>query len=57
MRNIDAVIFGGPDFYKAKLQTAEFYWTRVMPRSKGHSLAIEAGSKSMMQMDVDIFAF
>ena len=54
---LDAGTAADPDFYKAKLQTAEFYWTRVMPRSKGHSLAIEAGSKSMMQMDVDIFAF
>ena len=44
-------------FYKAKLQTAEFYWTRIMPRSKGHSLALEAGSKSMMQMDTEMFAF
>jgi len=45
------------NFYKAKLQTAEFYWTRIMPRSKAHSLSLEAGSKSMMQMDAEMFAF
>lgn len=54
---LDAGTAEKPEFYKAKLQTAEFYWTRIMPRSKAHSLAIEAGSKSMMQMDVDSFAF
>lgn len=46
-----------PKFYQAKLKTAEFYWTRIMPRSKGHSLALEAGSKNLMQLDEDDFAF
>lgn len=44
-------------FYQAKLQTAEFYFYRLMPKSKGHSLSLESGSANLMQMDVDAFAF
>jgi hypothetical protein len=44
-------------FYKAKLQTAEFYFYRLMPKSKAHSLALESGSANLMQMKVDDFAF
>lgn len=46
-----------PKFYEAKLKTAEFYWTRIMPRSKGHSLALETGSNNLMQLDAEAFAF
>ncbi|MBT8142117.1 MAG: acyl-CoA dehydrogenase C-terminal domain-containing protein [Gammaproteobacteria bacterium] len=54
---LDAGTADNPDFYKAKIQTAEFYWTRIMPRSKAHSLCLESGSENLMQMNVDAFAY
>jgi alkylation response protein AidB-like acyl-CoA dehydrogenase len=44
-------------FYKAKIQTAEFYFARILPRTKSHYAAIMAGSKSLMQMEEQDFAF
>ncbi len=45
-----------PEFYKAKIQTAEFYFERLLPRAKGHIAGIVASPKSLMQMDSDAFA-
>jgi hypothetical protein len=45
-----------PEFYKAKIQTAEFYFDRLLPRAKGHVAGIIASPKSLMQMDNDAFA-
>ncbi|HET8731244.1 MAG TPA: acyl-CoA dehydrogenase C-terminal domain-containing protein [Moraxellaceae bacterium] len=45
-----------PEFYKAKIQTAEFYFDRLLPRAKGHAAGIAASPKSLMQMDNDSFA-
>jgi alkylation response protein AidB-like acyl-CoA dehydrogenase len=45
-----------PEFYKAKIQTAEFYFDRLLPRAKGHVAGIVASPKSLMQMDNDNFA-
>ncbi|OPG72100.1 acyl-CoA dehydrogenase [Pseudomonas ogarae] len=36
-----------PDFYGAKLATAEFYFTRIMPRSHGLESSVAAGSASL----------
>jgi hypothetical protein len=44
------------EFYKAKIQTAEFYFERLLPRAKGHVAGIVASPKSLMQMDSDNFA-
>jgi len=38
-------------FYKAKLQTARFYYQRLLPRTRGHVGAIASGAKSLMEMD------
>jgi butyryl-CoA dehydrogenase len=38
-----------PEFYEAKLATARFYFTRVLPGTTSLLQAITAGSKSMMQ--------
>jgi len=46
-----------PDFYKAKIQTAEFYFDRLLPRAKAHAEAALAPTRSTMQMDVEHFAF
>ena len=46
-----------PEFYQAKLATAEFYFERLLPRTKGHADAILAGPKSLMQLPIEHFAF
>lgn len=44
-----------PEFYKAKIQTAEFYFDRILPRTKAHVAGITASTKSIMQMDNEHF--
>jgi alkylation response protein AidB-like acyl-CoA dehydrogenase len=51
---------GGKDsaeFYKAKIQTAEFYFERLLPRAAGHKLSMLAPTSSIMQMDNEHFSF
>ncbi|MDX1695459.1 MAG: acyl-CoA dehydrogenase C-terminal domain-containing protein [Ketobacteraceae bacterium] len=48
---------GDEDFLKAKIQTAEFYFERLLPRAKGHAESMMAGTKSLMQMDTEHFSF
>jgi hypothetical protein len=45
------------DFYKAKIQTAEFYFDRLLPRAKAHAEAALAPTRTTMQMDVEHFSF
>jgi butyryl-CoA dehydrogenase len=44
---------GGDDdaFYRAKLATARFYMARILPMAGAHALAIQAGAKSIMEME------
>ena len=46
-----------PEFYKAKIQTAEFYFDKLLPRTSGHAEAMVAPSESMTSMEIDHFAF
>jgi alkylation response protein AidB-like acyl-CoA dehydrogenase len=46
-----------PEFYQAKIQTAEFFFERMLPRAQGHAEAMVKPSKSMMQMDISSFSF
>ena len=51
---------GGKDsaeFYKAKVQTAEFYFERMLPRADGHKKSMLATTSSLMQMDAEHFNF
>ena len=51
---------GGKDsaeFYKAKLQTAEFYFERLLPRADGHKKSMLAPTSAIMQMDNAHFSF
>ncbi len=43
-------IAGGDDndFYKAKLETAKFYYDRILPRTATHLKCVEAGGESLM---------
>ena len=46
-----------PEFYQAKLQTAEFYFERLLPRASAHASSMLSPSKSLMQMENDHFVF
>ncbi|MEP7703794.1 acyl-CoA dehydrogenase C-terminal domain-containing protein [Paraglaciecola sp. 25GB23A] len=45
------------DFYKSKIQTAEFYFARLMPRASAHKQSALASTKSLMQMNNEHFNF
>lgn len=48
---------GDVNFYKAKIQTAEFYFERLLPRAQGHAKTMVKRPKSIMQMQEEDFAF
>jgi alkylation response protein AidB-like acyl-CoA dehydrogenase len=45
------------DFYRAKIQTATFYFERLLPRADGHRSGALAPTSSVMQVDKEHFAF
>jgi Acetyl-CoA dehydrogenase C-terminal like len=50
---------GGKDskeFYTSKIQTAEFFFDRLLPRADGHYKGMMATSQSIMQIDKDHFS-
>ena len=44
------------EFYLAKIQTAEFYFDRLLPRANAHRAGALASTKSLMQMDAENFS-
>ncbi len=42
-------------FYKAKLATARFYMTRILPQTSGLFAAIMAGKKPLMDLEAELF--
>lgn len=42
-------------FYTAKLQTAQFYFARLLPRAEMHAAAIGTGAANLMDMAEDAF--
>ncbi|MGI9274628.1 MAG: acyl-CoA dehydrogenase C-terminal domain-containing protein [Endozoicomonas sp.] len=38
-------------FYKAKIQTARFYYQRILPRTLAHKAAMGSGSENLLAMD------
>ncbi len=44
-------------FYQAKLQTARFYFKRILPRTQLHRAVIESGMEVLMQIDAEHMAF
>ncbi len=44
-------------FYQAKIQTAQFYFGRILPRTAGLAQTMVSGADNLMAMDVDSFAF
>jgi alkylation response protein AidB-like acyl-CoA dehydrogenase len=45
------------EFYRAKIQTAEFYFARLLPRASSHKTCALAPTRSVMQMNNENFAF
>ena len=58
-KSYEAIAAGTEDeaFYKAKIQTAEFYFARILPRTKTHYAAMMSGAKTLMQIEEQNFAF
>ena len=46
-----------PEFYKAKLATARFYFDHLLPRAKGHASSMVKPSLSLMKLPIEHFAF
>ncbi|MDR9440947.1 MAG: acyl-CoA dehydrogenase C-terminal domain-containing protein [Halomonas sp.] len=42
-------------FYRAKLDTARFFYQRLLPRTRAHKAAIEAGAPSLMAISAEDF--
>ncbi|MGJ7457600.1 acyl-CoA dehydrogenase C-terminal domain-containing protein [Halomonas sp. MA07-2] len=42
-------------FYRAKLDTARFFYQRLVPRTRAHKAAIEAGAAPLMAISVEDF--
>lgn len=55
----DKIAAGDGDvaFYKAKVQTAQFYFKKLLPRTHSHAEVIAGGVDVLMQMESDTFAF
>ncbi len=47
---------GEEGFYKAKLQTARFYFARILPRTRTHVDAMLSGADNLMEMAEEDFA-
>ena len=47
----------GTGFYAAKLDTARFYFQRLLPRTEGHKAAMLSGAGNLMSLDAEHFAF
>jgi hypothetical protein len=45
------------EFYRAKVQTAEFYFDRLLPRASSHRSSALSSTRTVMQMDNEHFAF
>ncbi|WLQ11601.1 acyl-CoA dehydrogenase C-terminal domain-containing protein [Hahella aquimaris] len=46
---------GDSDFYQAKLHTAEFYFERLLPRTRSLAASVKAGSDSLMALPEELF--
>ncbi|MBZ9537771.1 acyl-CoA dehydrogenase C-terminal domain-containing protein [Modicisalibacter tunisiensis] len=42
-------------FYRAKRATADFYYQRLLPRTRAHAAMIRAGGESLMALDAEDF--
>lgn len=45
------------DFYRAKIDTAEFYFDHMLPRAKSHAASMTKPSSSLLSLDSEHFSF
>ncbi|GAB2190595.1 phenylacyl-CoA dehydrogenase [Sessilibacter sp. MAH1] len=45
------------DFYRAKIKTAEFYFARILPRTRSLVATMTSGCESLMDLDAEHFVF
>ncbi|OUR62201.1 acyl-CoA dehydrogenase [Colwellia sp. 39_35_sub15_T18] len=45
------------DFYRAKIKTAEFYFERMLPKTKSLGKTMMADPKTLMQLDPELLSF
>jgi len=45
------------DFYKAKITTAQFYFQRLLPKTRGHVATMNSGAANLMELDAEHFSF
>ena len=52
-----ALVAAGSDaaLARSKIETARFYFERILPRTSQHAAAIRSGSRSLMALDSDLF--
>jgi hypothetical protein len=51
---------GGADsmeFYRTKIETAEFYYERMLPRAQTHASSMLSSPKNLMQTDPENLSF
>ena len=46
-----------PEFYKAKIRMAKFYFDHLLPRAKSHASSMIKPTKSLMGMKIESFSF
>jgi hypothetical protein len=46
-----------PDFYKAKIITARFYFERILPRTRSLVVTMTSGADNLMDLDAEMFSF
>jgi len=46
-----------PEFYKAKIAVARFYFDHLLPRAKGHATSMLKPSKTLTKLPIDHFIF
>ena len=57
--SLKALADGSPEtgFYRAKIETARFYFDRILPRTLGLAAAINTGADNLMSLAADDFSF
>ena len=46
-----------PEFYKAKIKVADFYFEQLLPRAQGHAESMVNPSKTMTALAPEHFSF
>ncbi len=46
-----------PAFYEAKIKTAQFYFKRLLPKTRGYVATMLSGAESLMDLEAEHFSF